>query len=455
MIILIKGYKIKKENNKEVLYIELEFNYEFAKFSKTDKKDIKKEIKDFLTKNNIVFKGMIVLTSLGFVIGRIDSKSLDSNKTYFNKNILENVSEIYISDDDNMLLSLDEDKEENKENNTVKLESEKERVDELLKENEEKEEVSSLLQEEKRETVNVNTVKNENEKGENVNNDNYDTKTSNEDDNHNEVEEKKNEIYVTVNGKDGLFKIELEEYVVGVVAVEMPASFNVEYLKAMSLLERTYALKSIKYGRTLTTDERTQTFKTVDEMKKMWGDSFDKYYNKIKEATQSTKGEYLWYENDYIEALYHSMSNGKTEDSIEVWGNFYPYLVSVDSIYDDINKSFNYEKVMSYSCVSSILKMEVNVDTDFNVISYTNSGRVKEIKINDKTFKGTDIRNLLSLRSTDFSFEKNSDGLVIKTKGYGHGVGLSEWGAEGLARNGYNYKEIINHYYKNIEIKKL
>ena len=464
---MIKGFKIKKEKDVEVLYIELEFNYEFAKFTKSTKKNIKKEIKDFLIKNNIFFKGVIVLTSLGFVIGRIDTKSLDYDKTYFDKNILEYVNQIYVSENENnnsLILEKTEEKEEKKDEDKI--------IEHKQNENKIQKDESSLIKENKNNNINGNindkTLQNQNdevinsESKVNISNDNT-LKNDNSDNNENEIlnkdekgeNEKQSEIYVTVKSKDGLIKIELEEYVVGVVAGEMPASFNIETLKAMSILARTYALKSIKYGKVLTTDERTQTYKTIDEMKKMWSDSFDKYYNKIKNATQSTKGEYLWYDNDYIEALYHSTSNGKTEDSTEVWGNFYPYLVSVDSTYDDINKTFNYEKVMSYDDVSSSLKMEVDINTNFNVVSYTNSGRVKEININGKIFKGTEIRNLLSLRSTDFSFEKKSDSLLIRTKGYGHGVGLSEWGAEGLARCGYSYTEIINHYYKNIEFKKI
>ena len=112
---MIKGFKIKKEKDVEVLYIELEFNYEFAKFTKSTKKNIKKEIKDFLIKNNIFFKGVIVLTSLGFVIGRIDTKSLDYDKTYFDKNILEYVNQIYVSENENnnsLILEKTEEKEE-------------------------------------------------------------------------------------------------------------------------------------------------------------------------------------------------------------------------------------------------------------------------------------------------------------------------------------------------------
>ena len=235
----------------------------------------------------------------------------------------------------------------------------------------------------------------------------------------------------------------------------MPLEFNIEALKAQAVLARTYALKAIKMSRTLTSSNSTQNYKTINELKTMWNSSFDKYYSKVKEAVQSTKGQYLSYNNDFIEAVYHSTSNGYTEDSINVWGNSFPYLVSVESIYDNTNQSFYMETFFSYEELSSKLNDLITYSTEFSIISYTTSGRVENASINNKTYSGIELREKLGLRSTSFEFEKNSNGVIFKTKGYGHGVGMSQYGANGMARNGYSYKDILAHYYPGTILKNI
>ena len=235
----------------------------------------------------------------------------------------------------------------------------------------------------------------------------------------------------------------------------MPASFNMEALKAQAVVARTYALKTINTGKILTDDVKTQTFKDNDELKKIWGSNYDTYFNKVKSAVLSTKGEYLTYNGTIIDAVYHSTSNGKTENAKNVWGNSVPYLISVDSMYDNLNPSYEKTTFVSYTDISNKLKLEVNGDTTIKLVGVTEGDRVSYINILDRTFTGVEFRNILGLRSADFDIEKTDLGLNIITRGYGHGVGMSQYGANGMAKAGINYKEILKHYYYGIKIQKM
>ena len=146
---------------------------------------------------------------------------------------------------------------------------------------------------------------------------------------------------ITVYRLNGsVIKLNMTDYLIGVVSSEMPASFNLEALKAQSVLARTYALKAKQTERKLTDTVSTQSYIDIDQMKNKWGNSFNTYYNKIKNAVENTNGEYLSYNGNYIEALYHSTNNGKTESSLDVFGNYYPYLISVSSEYDKNASSY-------------------------------------------------------------------------------------------------------------------
>ena len=263
-------------------------------------------------------------------------------------------------------------------------------------------------------------------------------------------------IYISIKDKNGnISTIELEEYVKGVVAAEMPASFHIEALKAQAVLARTYALKAKEKNKFLTTSNETQNYKTKEELQTLWGPSYDAYYQKIKTAVESTKKEYLSYEGNYIEAVYHSTSNGKTESSIYVWNTYYPYLISVDSPYDNTNPSYQKEQFFSYEELREKLNTEVNEETEFIPLKKTESSRIDEMEINELHFTGTSLRNLLGLRSTDFEIQKVENGVIIKTTGYGHGVGMSQYGANGMAKAGSTYQEILAHYYPNTTLSSL
>lgn len=248
--------------------------------------------------------------------------------------------------------------------------------------------------------------------------------------------------------------IALEDYVIGVVGSEMPALFNSEALKAQSVAARTYALKKTSMGATLTSTTSDQVYKTNDQLKAMWGNSYDTYYNKVKNAVLATKGEVMTYNGNYIDAVYFSTSNGRTEDPIYVWSYTQPYLKSVDSKWDIGTTFFNATKTISKSEISSKLGVNLTSISEITINSLTTGGRVNSVTIAGKEFTGVQIRTLLGLRSADFTVSESGNNIVFTTKGWGHGVGMSQYGANGMANAGYSYSQILKHYYTGISIVK-
>ncbi len=257
---------------------------------------------------------------------------------------------------------------------------------------------------------------------------------------------------IKFNNGGVISNIDLEEYVIGVVAAEMPAAFHSEALKAQAVVARTYAMKKASKGITLVNSTSHQVYNSIEQMKAKWGSSYSTYYSKIKNAVNDTKGKVLKYNGEYIEALYFSMSNGKTELPTYVWSTNYPYLQVVSSSWDENISAAKYTVTMSYKELSNKLGITVNGNSEIKVLSRTAGDRVNEISIAGKTFSGVKVRSLLGLRSADFVITKTSSGVKITTKGFGHGVGMSQYGANGAAKAGYSYKQILNHYYSGASL---
>ena len=248
--------------------------------------------------------------------------------------------------------------------------------------------------------------------------------------------------------------LDLEEYVLGVVAAEMPASFNEEALKAQAIAARTYAVYKLEHTNKeydLIADVSNQAYINKDEMREKWQDEFAYYYKKIQNAVESTKSVIMFYKDEPIIAYYFAMSNGSTEDSSLVFGEKNDYLTSVDSLWDkDVR---NYEVINTISKTEFCQKLNILCDNIIiDNINKSGTGRVNTIMINNKIFKGTEVRSLLGLRSTDFEINVK-DNIEITTKGYGHGVGMSQYGANEMAKLGYKYDEILKYYYQNVELK--
>ena len=431
---MISGYKIINQNNDEdVLFLYLDFSFEFG----GKKQSFFKTIKRFL--KTINFKGTkILLVSSGIIIGtlyinpyKINKLDTPTNYNYVSKIIIHDFNENELTDYEINI---------NKDNKIQK---------------------GNILEKEKNDSVNNVTnvnIQKSNKLSNNVeeNSTNKSNFTETKKDNYKETKKeniKKNEITVTVYRNNGkIINLELEEYVLGVVGAEMPASFNIEALKAQAILARTYALKSIKNGKKLTDTVSTQAYKDNSELQKLWKNDYTKYYEKIKKAVNETKGKVILYNNEYIDAVYHSTSNGKTENSKNVWKNILPYLVSVDSSWDKNVKSYKKETIFEINEFCNILKLDVEEPITYEII-HNETGRVRQITINNKTFSGTEFRNLLKLRSADFEIEINDEKVKVTTYGYGHGVGMSQYGANEMAKRGYSYIQILKHYYTGVVIK--
>lgn len=265
-----------------------------------------------------------------------------------------------------------------------------------------------------------------------------------------------NEMMITLKRSNGsVVKMSMNDYLVGVVGAEMPASFSQEALKAQAVVARTYTLKLIESGRTLTDTVSTQVYKSNDELRSMWGSSYNTYYNKIKNAVSATSNFCIKYNGRLIDAVYHSTSNGYTEDAVNVWGNNVPYLKSVTSPWDTSASSYLCDTVVSFNKISSMLGLDFNGGSLIEIISRDGSNRISRVRVNGNEYSGVELRNLLGLRSADFDVSITGDGVMFTTRGYGHGVGMSQYGANGMANSGYSYEQIIKHYYTGVQIVKM
>ena len=252
--------------------------------------------------------------------------------------------------------------------------------------------------------------------------------------------------------------VPIEEYVVGVVAGEMPINFQVEALKAQAVAARSYVMKQIEKNINNEYDVvdtvMNQVYLDKDYLMAVWNTSYTENINKIKLAVLSTKGEYLSYDGKVAEALFFSTSPGITENSEEIFVSNEPYLRSVVSTWDEISPVYSITITYSLEEFYRLLNLKYQKSLKIEILDSTSTGRIKKIKINNTELTGNYICSKLELNSTYFEIIQDGEKVIIKNKGYGHGVGMSQYGAEGMAREGYTYQDILKYYYKNIEIKK-
>lgn len=269
-------------------------------------------------------------------------------------------------------------------------------------------------------------------------------------------EDEKVRVKQTESGN--IVEVPLEEYVAGVVAGEMPITFETEALKAQAVAARSYVLKKIEQNYKNSYDVvdtvLNQVYLDDESLKNKWKDKYEERIQKIKKVVLDTKGEYLTYNGKVIEAFFFSTSSGLTENCEEVFVEALPYLRSVDSHYDEISPVYETEKVINYTEFCNKLGIE-NVPLNINITKTTSTGRIKNITINGVNFTGNQVTQKLGLRSNYFEIRQDNDNIIVTTKGYGHGVGMSQYGANGMAKEGYTYKDILNHYYTNVEISKI
>lgn len=259
--------------------------------------------------------------------------------------------------------------------------------------------------------------------------------------------DKTEEIYeVVCERSDGRTEtIDLEQYIMGVVAGEMPISFEEEALKAQSVAARTFVL-----SRNLHVDDSisSQVYLDEEQRKERWKDQFEEYEKKLRNVVKDTKGEVLMYNDHYISALFFSSSSGKTENNEDYFqSNALPYLRSVSSSYET--------PIIEYKNVTSSQLLELFSGSEVRILNYTEGGNVNEVRIGNSIYSGREVREKLSLNSSCFEVSKTENGYSFTTYGYGHQVGMSQYGANGMAKEGYKYKEILQHYYQGACINSL
>jgi len=267
-------------------------------------------------------------------------------------------------------------------------------------------------------------------------------------------------IRVKRNGTGKIEKIPFEEYIVGVLAGEMPIYFDDEALKAQAVASRSYALKRMEYNKKKEYDVvdtvMNQVYLDNDYLKNAWKDKYISNINKLRSVVNSTSGEYLVYDGKVIDAMFFSTSNGYTEDSVTVFNVDLPYLQSVKSAWDeDTSSAFKASKVISAQSFYDTLGISYSDTLNFDVLKRSSTNRIIDLSINGFSFTGRDVYNKLGLKSTDFSLKQKGDNIIINTTGYGHGVGMSQYGALGMAREGYTYLDILSYYYEGTKIKKM
>ena len=267
-------------------------------------------------------------------------------------------------------------------------------------------------------------------------------------------------VRIKRNATGKIDNVPLEDYIVGVLAGEMPVSFEVEALKAQAVAARTYVMKRLVNNKNNDYDIIDTTLNQVyldnDELKKKWGNNYVNYINKLKTAVLETSGEYITYKDNIIDALFFSTSVGATENSEEVFVSALPYLRSVDSSWDaEVSPVFSESNTFSLKDFYNKLNLTYSNNLSIDVLQTTSTGRIKKIKINGTTFNGTTVAGKLGIRSDYFNISRDNDTVLVTTKGYGHGVGMSQYGAEAMAKKGYTYDKILKHYYKDVDIKKI
>ncbi len=272
---------------------------------------------------------------------------------------------------------------------------------------------------------------------------------------------------------DTVEEIELEEYIMGVVSSEMPANFQVEAIKAQAVAARTFYLnkknnsckEALEHGADICDTVDCQVYMNKQERMALWDkEKADDYWKKIRNAVLETKGQVLTYKGELVKyPQYFAVSHGKTEDAVDVLSLEVPYLKSVHSEGEEIAPKYKssidididtFVKKINEKYVTANMKKK-SIENQIKIESYTVSGSVDTIKLGDIEIKGTDFRKIFNLNSSCFTLNIRNDIVSIVCTGYGHGLGMSQWGANYMAKDGKDYIYILKHYYTGVEIETL
>lgn len=268
----------------------------------------------------------------------------------------------------------------------------------------------------------------------------------------NQKNDKKSDKKVIVTRQDGtVLKLSMDDYLYGVIGSEMPVSYELEALKAQCVAARTFVVQ-----RNLQVDDtvQTQVYHDDEQLKQIWKTEYTSNKEKVLKAIHETEDEIITYKGKPISALFFSSSCGKTANAEEYWTNALPYLKSVDSSWDQNSKEYLQTIQISEKDFSNKLGF-MNTVSNIDNIHFYQSGYIKDLMIDGVILTGREVREKLNLRSSCFSIKKENGIYYITTKGYGHGVGMSQVGAQQMAMKKANYKKIIHHYYTDVKIEKM
>ncbi|HWR59990.1 MAG TPA: stage II sporulation protein D [Clostridia bacterium] len=273
-------------------------------------------------------------------------------------------------------------------------------------------------------------------------------------------------IAVYMSDIDKVVTMNLEDYILGVVAGEMPASFHMEALKAQALAARTYTmLRMTRFGGSgcskhpgaeiCTDPAHCQAYRNPATV--------SKDLDKLKEAVYGTAGEVIVYDNKLIDAVFHSTSGGKTENSEDIWSSRVPYLRSVASQYEEHSPKYvAQQKIEIDTFIECIRKLDPevtinkkNIGSQIKVLERSEGGRITKLEIGGKTLNGSEVRTALGLNSANFNFSVSGNSIIFTVVGNGHGIGMSQYGADGMAKNGSSYRDIVLHYYQGVDIMEI
>ncbi|MCD8180131.1 MAG: stage II sporulation protein D [Firmicutes bacterium] len=263
--------------------------------------------------------------------------------------------------------------------------------------------------------------------------------------------------------------MDINQYLKCVVAAEMPADFETEALKAQAVAARTYLYSRIEdaengntaevhNGATVCTDSaHCQAYISEEERRASWGADADENWDKISAAVEETAGRIMTYDGEIISAVFHSTSSGSTEAAVDVWGADVPYLQSVESEGDRLSPKYSSNLTLSEEEFKS--KIDENVSgTDWtgelvSNITRSDAGGIISLDVGGVNIKGSELRNIFSLSSANVELTRENGNITMSVKGYGHGVGMSQYGANYLASQGMGYEEILKYYYTGVEIE--
>lgn len=278
----------------------------------------------------------------------------------------------------------------------------------------------------------------------------------------------KSGITVTYEKQGQALSMDLEEYMIGVLAAELPQDYDYEVYKAQAVIIRTNARKLAKEKQQLMAADLQMGYYSDEEMENSMGQQrYKEYRQRLQKAVQETYGEVLTYEGNYIDALYHNVSIGKTASALDVYGKDVPYLVSVDSNSDVEAKDYMHTSTYTYEQLLAQLQTDAaamerdyglrqdNYISQITIAEKSEGGYVKKVQLGTKAMTGEEFKNAFGLPSLYFYMEEMEGNLRIVCLGKGHGLGLSQFGANKMANDGKEYREILQYYYPKVEISQI